>query len=42
MPTGEIIKAQSANTRRIARRPFTWEEEVWVSWNGTGGSVLED
>ncbi len=42
MPTGEIIKAQSANTRRIARRPFTWEEEVWVSWNGTGGSVLEN
>lgn len=38
---GQIIKAQTANTRRIARREMTWEDEVWVSWNATAGVVLE-
>ena len=38
---GQIIKAQTANTRRIARRDITWEDEVWVSWNATAGVLLE-
>ena len=38
---GQIIKAQTANTRRVARREMTWEDEVWVSWNATAGVVLE-
>ncbi|MCT4576711.1 ABC transporter ATP-binding protein [Donghicola sp.] len=41
LPTGQVIKSQMANTRRISRRPYTWEDEVWVSWTKTGGSVLE-
>jgi len=41
LPDGQIIKAQTANTRRIARREFTWEDEVWLSWTDTAGVVLE-
>jgi putrescine transport system ATP-binding protein len=37
---GTIIKAQTANTRRINRRPFTWEDQVWLSWSGTAGVIL--
>jgi|TARA_Y100000815_G_scaffold269725_1_gene292958 putrescine transport system ATP-binding protein len=38
---GTIIKAQTANTRRIARRTFTWEDEVWLSWTATAGVLLD-
>ena len=37
---GTVIKAQIANTRRIARRNFTWEDPVWLSWTDTAGIVL--
>ena len=37
-----IIKAQSANTRRITNRAFTWEDDVWLSWTPTAGVVLAD
>ena len=40
LPTGQVIKAQAANTRRLARRSFTWEDDVWVSWTDTAGVVL--
>ena len=38
---GHIIKAQEANTRRISRRTFTWEDKVWLSWSQTAGVLLE-
>ncbi|WP_116597906.1 ABC transporter ATP-binding protein [Primorskyibacter marinus] len=41
LPSGQVLKAQSANTRRIARRSFTWEDTVWLSWTNTAGVVLE-
>ncbi|SMC52993.1 ABC transporter ATP-binding protein [Primorskyibacter flagellatus] len=41
LPSGQVLKAQSANTRRIARRSFTWEDTVWLSWTDTAGVVLE-
>lgn len=41
LPGGQIIKAQTANTRRIARRDITWEDSVWVSWSTTAGVLLE-
>ncbi|MEW9918069.1 ABC transporter ATP-binding protein [Marimonas sp. MJW-29] len=41
LPTGQIIKAQTANTRRIARRDITWEDPVWISWSATAGVMLE-
>ena len=40
LPTGDIIKAQTANTRRISRRDYTWEDTVWLSWTATGGVLL--
>ncbi len=39
-PDGQLIKAQAANTRRIARRAITWEQEVWLSFTDTAGVVL--
>ncbi|WP_299779816.1 ABC transporter ATP-binding protein [uncultured Roseobacter sp.] len=40
LPGGQIIKSQTANTRRISRRSFTWEDTVWVSWTATAGVLL--
>ena len=40
LPGGQIIKAQTANTRRIARRDITWEDPVWISWSATAGVML--
>lgn len=41
LPGGQVIKAQTANTRRLARRDITWEDEVWISWTKTAGVLLE-
>lgn len=38
---GQIIKAQTANTRRVSRRSFTWEDPVWLSWTETAGVLLD-
>lgn len=40
LATGHVIKAQTANNRRIARRSFTWEDNVWLSWTETAGVAL--
>ena len=42
LPGGTIIKAQTANTRRISRRSFTWEDPVWLSWTATAGVLLAE
>ncbi|SEW24903.1 putrescine transport system ATP-binding protein [Aliiroseovarius sediminilitoris] len=39
--TGETIKAQIANTRRIHRRQITWEDKVWLGFTDTAGVVLD-
>ena len=41
LPGGQIIKAQAANTRRVSRRSFTWEDPVWLSWTETAGVLLD-
>ena len=41
LPNGQIVKAQTANTRRLSRRSFTWEDEVWLSWTDTAAVLLE-
>ncbi|MEP2151143.1 MAG: ABC transporter ATP-binding protein [Roseobacter sp.] len=41
LPNGLVIKAQTANTRRISRRTFTWEDPVWISWSVTAGVLLD-
>jgi putrescine transport system ATP-binding protein len=40
LPTGQIVKAQTANNRRLSQRSFTWEDEVYLSWTDTAGLVL--
>ncbi len=41
LETGQIIKAQTANTRRLSRRSFSWEDTVWLSWTDSAGVLLE-
>lgn len=40
LPSGQMIKALDANTRRLSRRDFSWEDKVWLSWTDTAGIVL--
>jgi putrescine transport system ATP-binding protein len=42
LTTGQMMKAQIANTQRIDRRNFSWEDEVWLSWRDTAGIVLTE
>ncbi|MBW4706960.1 ABC transporter ATP-binding protein [Roseobacter sp. YSTF-M11] len=42
LPGGQVIKAQTANTRRVSRRGFTWEDSVWLSWTATAGVLLAE
>ncbi len=38
---GQMVKAQMANSRRLAKRDITWEDDVWVSFTDTAGVLLE-
>ncbi|GAB4285947.1 MAG: ABC transporter ATP-binding protein [Roseovarius sp.] len=38
---GRVIKAQTANTRRLSNRPFNWDDEVWLSWSDSAAVLLE-
>ncbi|MCB2134946.1 MAG: ABC transporter ATP-binding protein [Rhodobacteraceae bacterium] len=40
LANGTMIKAQVANDRRLARRTFTWDDTVWLSFTDTAGVVL--
>jgi len=40
LSNGQIIKAQVANQRRLSRRAYTWEDQVWVSFTDTAGLIL--
>lgn len=42
LPTGQNFKAQATNTRRIERRTYTWNDEVWLSWTDTAGVILSE
>jgi len=41
LPNGQMIKSQTANTRRLSRRGFTWEDTVWLSWTDTAAVLLK-
>ena len=41
LETGTMVKAQIANTRRLARRHITWEDQIWLSFSATAAVVLE-
>ncbi|TPW28279.1 polyamine ABC transporter ATP-binding protein [Martelella alba] len=40
LESGQMVSAQMTNARRLSRRDFTWEDEVWLSWTDTAGIVL--
>jgi putrescine transport system ATP-binding protein len=40
MPDGQMVKAAMTNSTRVARRDFSWDDEVWLSWRDTAGVVL--
>ncbi len=40
LSNGQTLKAQVANNRRIARRTFTWNDQVSLSWTDTAGVIL--
>ncbi|HSG37276.1 MAG TPA: ABC transporter ATP-binding protein [Paracoccaceae bacterium] len=42
LPSGQVIKAQESNTRRLANRHFTWEDQVWLSFTDTAGVILTE
>ena len=42
LANGTMIKAQITNTRRIARRDITWEDEVHLGFSATAGIVLPE
>jgi len=41
LPSGHIIKAQTANTQRLSERGLTWEDTVWVYFQGSAGVLLK-
>lgn len=41
LPGGRVLKAQAANTSRLANRPFTWDDRVWLSWDDAAAVLLE-
>lgn len=40
LDNGKILKAQTANTRRLARRNITWYDRVYLSFTDTAGVLL--
>ncbi len=42
LPGGQVIKAQTANSRRLERRSFTWDDSVWLAFSDTAGVVLTE
>jgi putrescine transport system ATP-binding protein len=40
LPSGLKLLAHVPNSRRWANEDFTWEDEVWVSWDEMAGVVL--
>ena len=40
LSNGQIIKAQTTNNSPLRHRPFTWEEEVYLSFSDGAGFVL--
>ncbi len=40
MDNGSILKVSLLNSSRMNKKPITWEERVWVSWDRNSGMVL--
>ena len=42
LSSGNIVKASSLNAQRAVDDPFTYDQEVWVSFDENGGVLLKD
>jgi len=42
LPNGNVVKASSLNAQRAVDDPFTYDQEVWVSFDENGGVLLKD
>jgi len=42
LPNGNVVKASSLNAQRTVDDPFTYDQEVWVSFDEDSGVLLRD
>ncbi len=42
LANGFIFKAQETNQQRLVHRHFTWEDQVWVSWQYSAAILLKN
>jgi putrescine transport system ATP-binding protein len=42
LPSGKFVRASSLNAQRSVDDPFTYDQEVWVSFDEDGGVLLKD
>jgi putrescine transport system ATP-binding protein len=42
LPNGNVVKASSLNAQRAVDDPFTYDQEVWVSFDEDAGVLLKD
>jgi putrescine transport system ATP-binding protein len=42
LPNGNVVKASSLNAQRSVDDPFTYDQEVWVSFDEDSGVLLKD
>ncbi|MBB3656303.1 putrescine transport system ATP-binding protein [Rhizobium sp. BK650] len=42
LSNGNVVKASSLNAQRSVDDPFTYDQEVWVSFDENGGVLLKD
>ena len=40
LDSGRIVKATATNRRRLIERPFSFDQQVWLSWPADAGVVL--
>lgn len=42
LASGKVVLVSAQNRRRSADRPIDWDDEVYLSWDGTSTLLLED
>ncbi|MGO4486129.1 ABC transporter ATP-binding protein [Rhizobium pisi] len=42
LPNGNVVKASSLNAQRTVDDPFTYDQEVWISFDEDSGVLLRD
>ena len=42
LKSGKVVKASSLNAQRAVDDPFTYDQEVWISFAEDAGVLLKD